>query len=316
MGYRHFSIQELSEGVFAAIHQEGGAAYSNAGIIDLGGQTLVFDTFDMAVAAKELLAACEDLTGRRPAWVVNSHKHGDHWGGNQVFDGQAVILSTHQTRSGMLNWGAEIERMKNNSAEVEGRIKELEDKLRNEKDTLQRAVIERNLNRNRFLLADLPDFRFCPPTVTFEGTMVFRGEKRTIELVATGPGHTPEECHLVLREDKVIFTGDLAFFGCPPFMAPDCSLVGWLGKLDEFQKSDIKVFVPGHGGVGNNGDLQREQDYICVMRDLVAEAVQKKRLLEDVLKMRLPKEFEDWEVYIARNENNLRTLYGQMIGKT
>ena len=108
MEYTHFSIHTLADGIHAAIHKEGGAAYSNSGIIDLGDSTLVFDTFDMAVAAKELLVAAEELTKRSPAWVVNSHKHGDHWGGNQVFAGQAVILATHQTRAGMLDWGEEL----------------------------------------------------------------------------------------------------------------------------------------------------------------------------------------------------------------
>jgi cyclase len=80
--YTHFEIRALAEGVWAAIHKEGGAAYSNAGIVDLGGRVLLFDAFDMAVAGRELRQAILDLTGRAPTWVVNSHEHGDHWGGN------------------------------------------------------------------------------------------------------------------------------------------------------------------------------------------------------------------------------------------
>jgi hypothetical protein len=36
----HFSLQPLAAGVYACIHQPGGGAYSNAGIIDLGERTL------------------------------------------------------------------------------------------------------------------------------------------------------------------------------------------------------------------------------------------------------------------------------------
>ena len=316
MSYQHFSIHKLAEGVFAAIHQEGGAAHSNAGIVDLGGQTLIFDTFDMAIAARELLKASEDLTGRRPAWVVNSHKHGDHWGGNQVFIDDAVILSTHQTRSGMLAWGAEIEQLKNNPGEVEERIRELDERLRNEKDAIQRVAIERSLIRNRFLLADLPNFKFCPPTLTFTGRMIFHGIQRSVELITAGPAHTPEECYLVLGDEKIIFTGDLGFFAGPPFMAPDCSLDGWLEILEDFKNSGFEIFIPGHGRPGDKGDLQREQDYIRGMRDLVAEGLQKGQKLEEVLKIPLPAQFEEWAVYSTRNENNLRTLYDQLTGKT
>ena len=128
MEFKHFSIHELAEGVYAAVHKDGGAAYTNAGIIDLGDSTLVFDTFDMAIAGKELLNASQNLTGRPPSWVVNSHKHGDHWGGNQVFAGQAVIISTHMTRAGMLAWGKELTRLVANPGEIVRRIGQLKKK--------------------------------------------------------------------------------------------------------------------------------------------------------------------------------------------
>lgn len=315
MKYTHFTLHKLAEGVFAAIHKEGGAAYSNAGIIDLGEKTLVFDAFDMAVAAKELLKAAKELTGRHPTWLVNSHKHGDHWGGNQVFADKAVILSTHHTRSGMLKWGAEIERLKDNPKEVEQRIQELEEKFLIEKEPIQRSALERSLKRNKYLLADLPHFRFCPPSVTFAGRMVFHGTKRVVELITAGPSHTPEECYLVLEEEKIIFTGDLAFFACPPFMAPDCDLDGWTDKLSEFIESNYKIFIPGHGRIGDKSDLTREKEYIYAMRDLVSVKVKMNKPLGDVLSSPLPDKFKDWIEFVARNENNLRTLYDQMTEK-
>jgi cyclase len=314
MEFQHFSIHELAEGVFAAIHREGGAAYSNAGILDLGGQTLIFDAFDMLEAAEELLKASESLTGRRPRWVVNSHKHGDHWGGNQAFAADSVILSTHQTRAGMLDWGAEIEQMKTNLGEVETRIREFEEKLGNEKDAIQRTILERNLTRNRYMLSNLPDFEFCPPTLTFSGTLAFYGTKRSVELVTCGPTHTPEECYLVLAAEKIVFCGDLAFFDCPPFMAMDCSIEGWLEKLDEFGNSETKVFVPGHGRLGDKNDLLRQQAYIQSMHSLVSEAVTFRRTQEEVLQIPLPAEFEEWIVFASRNQNNLQTLYAQLTG--
>ena len=47
----HFSLERLADGVFAAIATGSGAAVANAGIIDLGGRTLVFDTFMTSQAA-------------------------------------------------------------------------------------------------------------------------------------------------------------------------------------------------------------------------------------------------------------------------
>lgn len=74
----HFDLKPLADGIYAAIAFEGSAARSNAGIIDLGEQTLVFDTFDSVRAAEDLRAAAEHLTGREATCVIISHAHADH----------------------------------------------------------------------------------------------------------------------------------------------------------------------------------------------------------------------------------------------
>ena len=93
----HFDIESLAEGVYAAMASPSGAAYSNAGIIDLGDSTLVFDTFDAPQAGEDLKHAADALTGRPATYVINSHFHADHWLGNQAFDPQTPIIATHRT---------------------------------------------------------------------------------------------------------------------------------------------------------------------------------------------------------------------------
>ncbi len=314
MDFSHFSIQELSEGVFAALHKEGGAAYSNAGIIDLGERVLVFDAFESLAAGKELHSAVTHLTGKRATWLVNSHKHGDHWGGNQVFSAEAVILSTPLTRQGMLGWGEEIERLKTHPQVIKQEIHDLEKKLENEVDPIQRATLERRLNRNRVQLSDLPEFKFCPPELTFQGRMTFHGSKRELELVTVGPAHTPEECYLALPGEKIIFTGDLAFFDSPPFIAEDCSLQGWMEQLGGFIRSDVEVFVPGHGGLGGKANLEMEQSYLVSMREMVSEAIGAGKTLTEILAKPLPDPFADWRFFEARNQNNVRSLFKILSG--
>jgi cyclase len=87
---RHFQLEQLAEGVYAAIALAGGGSGSNAGMIDLGDRTLVFDTFLTPQAADELRAAAEHLLGRPVAYVINSHWHCDHIQGNQAFGGETV----------------------------------------------------------------------------------------------------------------------------------------------------------------------------------------------------------------------------------
>ena len=55
-----FRLEQVADGAWAAISASD-LAIGNAGIVDLGGETLVFDTFWTPAAARELLAAAHEL---------------------------------------------------------------------------------------------------------------------------------------------------------------------------------------------------------------------------------------------------------------
>src|SRR5215813_298192 len=106
----HFRVHQLADGVFAAIHAEGGLAQSNAGIIDLGDRVLVFDTFISPQAATDLRSAVAALLSRPIGAVINSHYHNDHIWGNQAFPGDVPIVATRKTREFITTLGAEEHR--------------------------------------------------------------------------------------------------------------------------------------------------------------------------------------------------------------
>ena len=105
---KHFKIEKLSDGVYAAIHSFGGYAICNAGIIDLGEKVLVFDTFLTVEAARDLRKAAESITGKEVTYVVNSHAHNDHIRGNQVFYPNSVIISTIKLRDKIVEEEPEV----------------------------------------------------------------------------------------------------------------------------------------------------------------------------------------------------------------
>ena len=104
---RHFTVHPLAEGVYAAIHTEGGAAICNAGVVDLGGQLLVFDTFLTPQAAQDLRTFAMAEFGVPPQLVVNSHYHNDHTWGNQAFEREAQFIASIRTRQLMETEGKE-----------------------------------------------------------------------------------------------------------------------------------------------------------------------------------------------------------------
>src|SRR5688572_25517509 len=71
---RNFTIEAIAPNVWAALHNDNfGKAICNAGIIDLGDKTVIFDPFMTPSAALELRDIARKLTKRNYAYVVNSH---------------------------------------------------------------------------------------------------------------------------------------------------------------------------------------------------------------------------------------------------
>ena len=78
----NYDLHEVGDGIWAAIVDDDLPAVGNAGIVDLGDETLVFDTTLSIRLAARLRDDGRRLTGREPAMLVNSHWHGDHTLGN------------------------------------------------------------------------------------------------------------------------------------------------------------------------------------------------------------------------------------------
>jgi glyoxylase-like metal-dependent hydrolase (beta-lactamase superfamily II) len=310
----HFDLHQLAEGVYAAIAIEGGAATSNAGIIDLGDQTLIFDTFETPMAAQDLRAAAERLTGRPASCVIISHVHDDHWMGNQVFVDHTPIIATHQTRAEMSIPADDSSEMQEIQAEFEEMIKEQEERLRTETDDRWRKSLQSSIRRYRYALEMQPILELRFPNQTFDGKIIFHGTRRMAELLTLGGGHTASDCFLVLPAEKIVFMGDLAFFQCQPFMAYS-EPKALMEQLKDMEQSDFEIFVPGHGPLGTKADITLQMRYISFLEEMVGHIVKEGGTVEEALKQSLPEPFDAWlSGGMARFEANVQFYYDRLSG--
>ena len=311
----HFELHQIAEGVYAAIAIEGGAAYSNAGLIDLGDRTLIFDTFETPIAADDLKSAAEQLTGRPASCIIISHAHDDHWLGNQVFADHTPIISTHETRAEMSERAEDIKDLQENPFELEEEIQEFKVRLESETDERMRASINNSILRYRYALDMLPTLELRLPNQTFDSQLIFHGSQRSAELRTSGEGHTISDCYLILPEEKIVFMGDLGFFQCQPFMA-FCNPEAWQAQLEGFEGSHFELFVPGHGPLGTKADLALQKRYITVLEGMVGRIVKEGGSVEDALQISLPEPFDAWlSGGMTRFEANVRSSYERLSGE-
>jgi len=296
-----FDIRELAEGVYAALPGKNSPLFSNAGIIDLGERTLVFDTFNTLQGGTALLEAALALTGRTPALVIISHCHGDHWMGNQAF-GTAPILCTTTARREM------EEEALPTPAEIEEQIHNMEERLKTESDPRWRSSLESSLARLRYNLQSTAFTRLILPGYTFEGEIVFHGSKRRAVLSSRGHSHSPGDAVLCLPQDAVAFIGDLGFFQQQPYMGA-CVPQAWHEQMLWLGTSSCTVFVPGHGPLGGKEDLLQLDRYMEWLVDRVCRARAEGLAMEEVIAGGLPAPFDAWLMGgMGRFENNVRSL--------
>jgi len=303
----HFTLHALADGVYAAIATEMGAAFSNAGLIDLGDRTLVFDAFDSPRAAEDLLEVCLQLTGRNPSTVIISHWHPDHWAGLQVFSG-CEILSTPATRKAMLPVTRDMDEERENPTYWQAELDKTRAQLVEETDATKRHTLQVSVARLQHTLAALPTIKPTLPNQTFKGKMTFHGTMRSVELIAMGKGHTISDCILRLPQERVAFIGDLGFFQSQPFM-PYGYPPRWVTLLKDMTTWDIETFVPGHGPLGDKSDLASVMEYILALEALVAGVVQAGGSVEDALQQTLPAPFDAWQATGHRFEANVRASF-------
>lgn len=260
----HFQLQTIAEGVFVAQPKLDGGAGCNAGIIDLGDQTIIFDPFLTPQAAAELLTVAESLTASPVKLVVNSHHHLDHIGGNQSFPATTAIVSTSLTRELMRTQAAQqLTALQEQSAE---RLAELEKQASSARKSVEKQDAQQALAQWRFLQEALPAWQFRLPTMTFDQRLVLYGSRRQVELLTYGSGHSQSDAILYLPEEKIAFMGDLLTIQCHPALHDGDP--GELPRiLDLVNRLQPQRLVPGHGPVGGPTDLQVMQQYLATMTE-------------------------------------------------
>lgn len=282
---KHFMLEKIKDGIYAAISKPGGGAVGNAGFVDLGDVLIVFDTFNTQQASKDLRDIAERITNQKVTFVINSHWHGDHIRGNQTFK-DLPIISSETTLAKM----KEIHppRIEKQKADLEGLnqyIESLEKQLDEDGD----SKLQDQISFLHELKRSLPDLELVLPNETFmkEGTLT--GTKRSAKWFTLGGGHSFCDSMLYIPEEKVIFMGDLVFVQCHPTFFDETDPKKWRGILKEVREMDIERVIPGHGPIGMKEDNDKMIDYITHLLSI-----------QDIENAEIPPLFSDWsssEVY-------------------
>lgn len=298
-----FNIFDLSDGVYACISKQGQGAWSNAGIVDLGDELLVFDSFTTPSAGYELRRQAEEITRKKVKYLINSHYHGDHVFGNQAFE-DTTIISTSITKK--------LCEEKNKIGDLDKEKEEMEEylsTLRNRIETNQEMGIKNSLvnqfNEMSKVLDDLPQMKIVLPTNLFEEKMIIEGSKRRVELYCLGGGHTPSDTFMYLPKEKIAFMGDLV---TEELHLPIYNPEEFFSILKKVKKMDIETYVPGHGNVGGTVLLNKLAEYIAFLIEESKKALKNKMIFEAFIsEFVTPVKYKEWKGMNGIKDNLSKT---------
>ncbi|PFA63047.1 hypothetical protein CN378_18605 [Bacillus sp. AFS015802] len=306
-----FSVYSLCDGVYAVIAKPGRGAWSNAGIVDMGDELLIYDSLATPSAGYELRRVAEEITGKKVKLLINSHYHGDHVFGNQAF-ADTTIISTSLTREWCEDKNKIVD-VKKEIEETEEYLKKLKGQIEITSNKVMKASLTNQYNEMSAILRDVPTMRLVLPTVLFEDKLVIQGADRTVELHCLGGGHTPSDTFLYLPQEKIGFMGDLVTVDLHvPIDDPEA----FSSILKEVKQLGMEAVVPGHGDPGGNELVSTMQKYVDFLIRKSKEAVTNHVSLEDfVSNLEVPDEYAEWKG-VSGMKGNLSKVYGYYNGKS
>jgi cyclase len=247
-----FSLHSLGHNVYAAIDGPKGAAGADAGFVIGDDGVLVVDTFESAEAAKALLSEIRKLTPLPVKYVVNTHYHLDHSGGNRVFQDAGAAVIAHRNVPGWIH----TENLK-----FFGRGIKPE----------QKAMVE----------------ALGAPNLVYDHNMTAQLGSVAVE-ISFYPGHTGGDSVVFIPSAEVVFGGDLFWNQTLPNLI-DASTEPWISTLTEILKrAPSASFVPGHGEPGKAADVEAFRGYLQDIRKMTEASAKAGKTGEDLVSAVMP----------------------------
>jgi glyoxylase-like metal-dependent hydrolase (beta-lactamase superfamily II) len=196
----------------------------------------------------KIVAAVKQVTDKPIRFMVNTHVHPDHTGGNENLGKMGVIMLSR-------------------------------DELRKRLEDGTPAV---NGAGGR---APFPPVAL--PLITYEGIVTFHMDGENIKLIPIAHAHTDGDTMVQFVKNNVIMTGDFyRSIGYPNIdRANGGSLSGMLEGLDyivSIAGPDTKI-IPGHGPTVTKAEVAAHRDMIMAVRDKVAQLMEQGKSDQEVI---------------------------------
>ena len=214
-------------------------AVCNNGWIIFEDYVLVVDA-NFPAGAKLVISKIRSITDKPIRFAFDTHHHGDHAYGNQVFIENGAVPVAH---TGVIE-----------------EMKRYETGYYDSKPGAWEAAAKGR--------ADLRSTRLKPPSVLFSKDLIFDDGKHRVEVMHLGVAHTHGDAVAWLPKQRILFTGDICVNGAYNYVG-DGDIGQWITTLDVAKKFDPQTVCTGHGPRSDASVLDDQQAFFKALREEV-----------------------------------------------
>jgi len=226
--------------------------------VSVGDDGVVVIDDQFAPLTPKIQEAISAISKKPIKFVLNTHWHGDHVGGNENFAAAGAVIVAHDNVRKRMSVGQFMEAMK-----------------RQVPPAPPKAL----------------------PVVTFstDATLHLNGED--IHVLYVGPAHTDGDAIVVFPKAKVVHMGDTFMTISYPFvdLGSGGTYDGFVAVADKVLGMVDESFkiIPGHGDLSVKADLKSWHDMLTTIRARVKKAADSGKTLEAAQKAKLTAEWDD-----------------------
>jgi len=235
-----------------------------------------------APLADKIQAALKGITDKPVRFIINTHYHPDHTGGNAYFQKQAPIIAHDNVRKRLEEGGTAG-------------------------------------NGGSMHFESQPQPKEALPIITFDHDVTVHLNGEDIRALYFPAGHTDGDSIIFFPKSNVVHMGDdFVTYGFP-FIDVDAGgsingMIDGVEKVIAQVPADVKI-IPGHGPISSLDDMRAYLAMLKATREVVANALKDGKTLDQMKQARILDPWKKYSGQFISEDVFLETLYNSLTGQ-